>query len=81
MIKLSRRAKSSLTIIRAETLLLNISSSCFFTVDSLLRSMYGWVIAEIIILLLYTRKQFLLRTGPYAGAEQQICSPYCQGLH
>ena len=80
-IKLSRRAKRSLTIIRTDTLLPSTSSSCFFTVDSFLRSMYGWVIAEIIILLLYARKQFLLRTGPHARAEQQICSPYCQGLH
>lgn len=80
-IKLSRRAKCCLTIMRVDTFLPSISNSSFFTVDSFLRSMYGWVIAEIIILLFYARKQFLLRTGPHTRAEQQMCSPYCQGRH
>lgn len=77
-------AKHSLTIIRADAAFPSISSSCFFTVDSFLRSMYGWVIAEIIILLFYAKKQFLLRTGLHARdarAEQQISSSHCQGLY
>jgi len=68
-IKLSRRAKCSLTVIRVDALLPSISSSCFLTVDPFLRFVYGWVIAEIIILLFYAKKQFLLRTGPHARTK------------
>lgn len=74
--KLSRRAELSVTIIRADTFLPSISNSCFFTVDYFLTSMYGWMIAKIIILLFYPGKQFLLRTEPHARAEQKICYPH-----
>lgn len=74
--KLSRRAELSVTIIRVDTFLPSISNSCFFTVDYFLTSMYGWMIAKIIILLFYPTKQFLLRTEPHARAEQKICSPH-----
>lgn len=57
IIKLSRRAKCSLTIVRADTVLPSASTSCFFH-RRLWRSRYRWMTAELIILVLHWKTIF-----------------------
>lgn len=54
--KLTGRAEHLVAIITVNALFPSISNSCFFTMDCSLRSVDGWMISKIIILVFYPRK-------------------------
>lgn len=80
-IKLSRRAKCSLTIVRADTVLKSTSASCFFD-----RRLFLEIQVQMddcgtnYPSVPHWKAVYLLRTEPHVRFEQQVCS-YCKEHH